>query len=227
MAEEREESQETSSKEELEEAKKSLIEKLKKYKTPTAYAAVFIAAVLITSTVGNSLSGMVISDIESDCQSSIDQLESENTNLKSTISSRQQSLEAANVLLNQANQDNALYAAILNGLNAEDSERIVTYSGYEIVWDKYMITEPGKTATWFATIKNTDPFLITYTLDMKLKSVYNGVFDKKPSTGSLTLTPMSSGTLNVEMTPRSTGYAIIGLYVNTDYVGDMIVFSLD
>lgn len=219
-------------------SKKSEKQGLYRYAIPVVVILLFAIAVLGTNAVDNSISGAMIASLEDDCQDQISDLEEENSNLKETLSADKQALiieknglELENVKLkNRAEKlenEVDLYSGILSNLNKEDDQSLTTPYGFKITWDRYFIARTNEESVWVAEIDNIGPSTRSFTLDLKLKSSYNDAFEKEPAViGSLTLKSYNSGMLNVKLTPDDEGYAIFGIYVNNNYVGELIVFSV-
>lgn len=201
-----------------------------RYRIPIALIVIFVIAAIITNTINASISGAMLSSVSSECQENVEKLEAENKNLNSILSTEKQVLVNDNdkLKLEKANleDDARIYSSILNGLDQEKFEARHTQFDFKATWDKYILSEPGQEFIWSAEIMNTGSTKRTYSLDLRLKSNDDKLFDKEPVAGSLTLAPGSSGELNVKLKPKDEGYVIFGLYVNNNYVGDFIVFSL-
>jgi hypothetical protein len=193
----------------------SLKDKLYRYRIPALVVVTVVATALFMNAINSSISGNVVSGVRSEFQDLIvekSRLESQNRNLEKSLADLQ--------------VEKDLLSGIVNQLNKEKIESLETPYGFEAVWDKYVISSPKQKFTWFINIINNGYSIRTFSLELKLKSIYNDVFYTNPSTGSLTLQPGNSGTLNVELVPENQGYAIFQIYVNGDYVGDLVVFSL-
>jgi hypothetical protein len=211
---------------------------LYRYAVPVVVVLLFAIAVLGTNAIDNSISGSMIASIEDECQDKVTALEEENSNLRETLSADKQALiiekndlELENVKLkNRAEKlenEVDLYSGILSNLNNEDEQTLTTPYGFKITWDRYFIARTDEESIWSAEIDNTGPSTRSFTLDLKLKSAYNDAFEREPAViGSLTLKSYNSGMLNVKLTPDDEGYAIFGIYVNNNYVGELIVFSV-
>lgn len=237
MAKEKESGSE-GNKEKGEGSRKSGKQGLYRYAVPVVVILLFAIVVLGTNAIDSSISGAMIASIEDDCQDQVNDLELENSNLKATLSADKQALiiekndlELENVKLKSRSEkledEVDLYSSILTNLNQEDEQTLTTPYGFKITWDRYFIARTNEESVWVAEIDNIGPTIRTFTLDLKLKSAHNGAFEKEPAViGSLTLKSYNSGMLNVKLTPDDEGYAIFGIYVNNNYVGELIVFSV-
>ncbi len=211
---------------------------LSRYMVPAVVVLLLAIAVLTTNALDTSISGAMLASVSTECDQQISDLEAENTMLKDTLSIEKQALlvekndlQLENIKLKnmaeKLDDQVSLYSGIIRNLNAEDKETVTTPYGFKITWSKYLIAKPNEESLWDAEIDNTGPSTRTFTLDLKLESAYQRSFEKEPAViGSLTLKSYNSGTLNVKLTPDNEGYAIFGVYVNNNYVGDLIVFSL-
>jgi hypothetical protein len=216
---------------------KGVKERFYRYAVPAVVVLLLAIAILGTNAVDTSISGAIISQVSSECRDEVNALEVENSQLKDTLSTEKQALiieknnlELENVKLrNMAEklEDQVdLYSDILSSLDGEDLDTVTTPFGFKITWDKYVIAKPGQDTFWSAEIENTGPTVRGFTLDLKMKSAHNDAFEKEPAViGSLTLKAHNSGSLNVKLTPEDEGYGIFGIYVNNNYVGDLLVFA--
>lgn len=217
---------------------KDIKQGLYRYALPVLVVLLLVVVVLGTNAIDSSISGAMIASLEGDCQDRISALEEENSNLKGTLSADKQALiiqkndlELENVKLksraDKLESEVGLYSGIISNLNQEEDQALTTPYGFKITWDRYFIARAGEETVWVAEIDNTGPTSRTFTLDLKLKSSFNDAFEKEPAVvGSLTLKSYNSGMLNVKLTPDDDGYAIFGIYVNNNYVGELIVFSV-
>ncbi len=211
--------------------------RLSRYAIPAVVVLLLAIAILGTNAVDTSLSGAMIASVSSECQEKVDNLEAENSILQETLSADKQALliEKNNLQLENVKLKNMaerlegdvnLYHGILGNLEGEDLESITTPFGFKITWDKYIIAKPDQESVWHADIENMGSLTKSFTLDLRLKSAYNHAFEKEPAViGSLTLKSRNSGTLNVKLTPDNEGYGIFGIYMNNNYVGDLLVFA--
>ena len=210
---------------------------LSKYAVPAVVILLFMIAVLATNAVDTSISGAMIAAVSSDCQEKVSTLEAENADLKEVTSTEKQALliEKNNLELENIRLKNMaeklgdkvdLYSGIIGSIETEDLQTVTTPFGFKATWDKYVVAKPGQDTIWYAELENTGPSVRSLTLDLKMKSAYKDAFEKEPSViGSLTLKSYNSGSLNVKLTPDNEGYAIFGIYVNGNYLGDLIVFA--
>jgi hypothetical protein len=193
-----------------------------RYKIPIIIIIAFVAGVLLTNSINGSISGAIISG-----------LENENENILSTGSIQKTSLELEKTnLLNEIEKLNdglGFYKGLVEGLEKEKIQTITAplrnRIEFEVIWDKYIIAKQDEEYVWNIRILNLDDISRSFSTELKIKSNRDEVFARVPATGSLTLTPDNSGNLEVKLIPENSGYAIFEMYVNTHYIGDLIVFS--
>ena len=194
-----------------------------KYKIPIIVIIAFVAGVLLTNSFNSSISGAIISGLENEKQ-----------NIQSTGSIQKTNLELENTnLMNEIDKLNSglgFYKGIVESLEREKAEMITAplrnRIEFEVNWDKYIIANPDEEYIWDISIGNLDDITRTFSTSLKIKSNMDEVFSRVPATGSLTLTPDNSGNLEVKLIPENSGYAILEMYVNTHYIGDLVVFSV-
>ena len=193
-----------------------------KYKLPITMIIVFILGFIVANSINANISGSLIASSSSEYQNQIVALELEKENLKNQLLEK-------NSIENQLYDSKGrlvIYEDILKNLIRENLEKVDTPYGFSITWDKYVYAEPGKEITWSAKIDNTDSSDRTFSLGLKIKSILDeAIMKKNPATGSLILNPQTSGTLNVKLIPEETGYVILGIYINDEFVGDLTLFS--
>ena len=194
-----------------------------RYKIPIIIIIAFVAGVLVTNSINSSISGALISG-----------LESEKLSIQSTGS-----IERANLELEKTNLQNEVenlgeeldfYKGVVEDLGRENVQTVTAplrnRIEFDVTWDKYIIASPGEEYVWNIKIKNLDDVIRTFSTNLKIKSNRDEVFGRAPATGSLTLAPENSGNLDVKLVPEASGYAILEMYVDTHYIGDMVVFSV-
>jgi len=193
-----------------------------KYKIPIIVIIVFALGIFVANSINVSISGATIASSSLDCQNRISALEVEKSNLQTQLNIKS---DIENQL-NEAEDTLSLYNDILRGLQNEADERIVATSDFFITWDKYIHSEPGKELVWSAEIENVGSHEKKFSLRLEFKSLLDeSIMKNQPAAGSLILKPQSSGTLDVKMTPNDTGYVIFGIYVNDEFVGNLVLFS--
>jgi len=208
-----------------------------KYLIPVAVFLLLAIAVVSTNVIDKNITGAMIASASVSCEEKIAKMQNESEALGNACMTERQmllieknDLETENIRLksryNKLEGDISIYKGIVNGLGAEKMKSVATPYGFRITWDRYVIAKPGQEFTWIAEIENVGPLARTFTLDLKIESAYKDAFKKEPAViGSLTLKPYNSGALNVKLTPDSEGYAIFGIYVSNNYVGDLVVFA--
>lgn len=193
-----------------------------RYKIPIIIVIAFIAGVLVTNSINNSISGAVISGLE---------IEKQNIQSTGSIEKTNLELEKTNLMneIENLGEELDFYKGAVEGLEREKVQTIIAplrnRIEFDVTWDKYIIASPGDEYVWNIKITNLDDISRTFSTNLKIKSNGDGVFGRVPATGSLTLAPENSGNLEVKLVPEATGYAILEMYVNTHYIGDLIVFS--
>ena len=212
-------------------------EKRSRYAMPALIAAVFLMGVFMTNTVDRSISGAAVASVTtdygkmlSDCEagtgSAVMAMEADRAQLLAEKAALEKEAEGLQARGDTLDTQISLYSGILAALGSEKPETINTPYSFRIKYDKYVIAQPRKANVWSAEIENTGILPKSYTLSLRLKSAYNDAFGSGPGTaGTLTLSSLSSGSLNVVLEPESEGYGIFGLYVNGNYAGDLVVFA--
>ena len=207
-----------------------------RYAMPALILAVFLVGVFLTNTVDRSISGAAVASVTTDYGKMLSDCEADKGSASAMVADRAQLLAETADLEKEVGRLQArgetldtqmsLYSGILASLISERPETINTPYAFRIKYDKYVIAQPGKATVWSAEIENIAVLPRSYTLSLRLKSTYNDAFGSGPGTvGTLTLSSLSSGSLNVVLEPEGKGYAVFGMYVNGNYVGDLTVFA--
>jgi len=177
----------------------------------------------LTKAINSSITGSIISGLESEKQTIQSTGSIQKTNLELEVKNLQNEMDKLESGL-------AFYKGIVDSLDGEKFQIITAplrnRIEFQIKWDKYITVHKGQEYVWDISIENLDDITRTFSTSLKIKSNRDELFSRAPATGSLTLTPENSGNLEVKLVPESTGYAILEIYVNTHYVGDLVVFSV-
>ena len=197
--------------------------KIMRYRIPIIVVIAFVAGVLLTNAINSSITGSIISGLESEKQTIQSTGSIQKTNLELEVKNLQNEMDKLESGL-------AFYKGIVDSLDGEKFQIITAplrnRIEFQIKWDKYITVHKGQEYVWDISIENLDDITRTFSTSLKIKSNRDELFSRAPATGSLTLTPENSGNLEVKLVPESTGYAILEIYVNTHYVGDLVVFSV-
>jgi hypothetical protein len=194
-----------------------------RYRIPIIIVIAFIAGVLLTNTINSSITGAIISDLESEKQTIQSTGTIQKTSLELEVKNLQNEIEKLESGL-------GFYKGIVDSLEAERFQTITAplrnRIEFQVNWDKYIIARPGEEYVWDISIENLDDTTRTFSTSLKIKSNKDELFSRVPATGSLTLTPENSGNLEVKLVPEGKGYAILEMYINTHYIGDLVIFSV-
>lgn len=202
---------------------------MKKYMIFAGLFLAFILGIILT----NFFNNMIVGNLSSENTNIVNSLQQEKETLRiekenavlnydKAVAEKTELMDEKAVLEQDVEHLDMYLVKLSNEANAERKDPL---RYYKAIWEKFLLVKVGETIETDVTIENIGVTDRDYELEVLLLSRYNNPTEGSPTAGTLTLNKGGSGKIKLKFTPKEEGYARYGLYINNDYIGDMIVFA--